>query len=173
MEHGAGKQVYTAGYGNRGFDGFVELVRRFGVTHLVDVRSVPQSSYWEDFRRERLERIVPPTGLKYVYMGDTLGGVRYSPVLCKDPGAVDIHPLFHDPEFRKGLTALCRALESPQRVICLMCGCKRPHNCHRSRLIGAALEDLGVKVLHIDADETVVPQPVVADSQRELQATLF
>lgn len=173
MEHGAGKQVYTAGYGNRGFDGFVELMRRFGVTHLVDVRSVPQSSYWEDFRRERLERIVPPTGLKYVYMGDTLGGVRNSPVLCKDPGAVDIHPLFHDPEFRKGLTALCKALESPQRVICLMCGCKRPHNCHRSRLIGAALEDLGVKVLHIDADETVVPQPVVADSQRELQATLF
>lgn len=167
------KQVYTAGYGNRGFDGFIELMRRFGVTHLVDVRSVPQSSYWEDFRRERLERIVPPTGLKYIYMGDTLGGVRNSPVLCKDPGAVDIHPLFHDPEFRKGLTALCKALESSQRVICLMCGCKRPHNCHRSRLIGAALEDLGVRVLHIDADETVVPRPVVADSQRELQATLF
>lgn len=173
VEQSTGKQVYTAGYGNRGFDGFVELMRRFGVTHLVDVRSVPQSSYWEDFRKERLERIVPPTGLKYVYMGDTLGGVRNSPVLCKDPEAVDIHPLFNDPDFRKGLTVLIKALDHPDRVICLMCGCKRPHGCHRSRLIGTALEDLGVGVVHIDADESLVPQSAVAESQREIQASLF
>lgn len=68
--------ILTAGYGNRGFDGFVALMKRHGVTHVVDVRSVPQSSYWEDFRRPRLERILPETGLRYVYMGDTLGGVR-------------------------------------------------------------------------------------------------
>ena len=67
--------IYTAGYGNRGFGAFIALVERFGITHLVDVRSVPQSIYWEDFRRQSLEVLVPPTGLKYIYMGDTLGGV--------------------------------------------------------------------------------------------------
>ncbi|HLP00187.1 MAG TPA: DUF488 family protein, partial [Fimbriimonas sp.] len=77
--------IYTAGYGNRGFPAFIELMARFGITHLVDVRSVPQSSYWEDFRRENLMALVPPTGLKYVYMGDTLGGVENSPALCREP----------------------------------------------------------------------------------------
>jgi hypothetical protein len=37
--------IFTAGYGNRGFDGFVALMKRHGVTYVVDVRSVPQSSY--------------------------------------------------------------------------------------------------------------------------------
>lgn len=150
--------LYTAGYGNRGFDAFIELVKRFGITHLVDVRSVPQSSYWEDFRRENLIDSVPRKGLKYVYMGDTLGGVKDSPVLCKDPDAVDIRPLFDEPELTKGLDALVKAFHTPGRVICLMCGCQRPHSCHRSRLLGRALIERGIDLAHIDGDESVVRQ---------------
>lgn len=150
--------LYTAGYGNRGFDGFIELIRRYGVTHLVDVRAVPKSSYWEDFRRENLMDLVPANGLKYVYMGDTLGGVRDSAVLCKDPDAVDIHPLFDDPELKKGLDALVKAISLPDRVVCLMCGCMRPHGCHRSRLLGRSLLERNIDLHHIDADNEVVRQ---------------
>ncbi|MBI1335155.1 MAG: DUF488 family protein [Armatimonadetes bacterium] len=150
--------LYTAGYGNRGFDGFIKLLNRYGVTHLVDVRAVPQSSYWEDFRRENLMDLVPARGLKYVYMGDTLGGVPNSAVLCKEPDTVDIQPLFADPELRKGLDALMKATDRPGRVVCLMCGCMRPHACHRSRLLGRALLDRGIDLRHIDADDEVVRQ---------------
>lgn len=150
--------LYTAGYGNRGFNGFVDLLRQHGVTHLVDVRAVPKSSYWEDFRRENLMDLIPAQGLKYVYMGDTLGGVRDSAVLCKDPDAVDIHPLFADPELKKGLDALVKAMSTPNRVLCLMCGCMRPHACHRSRLLGRALLDRGIDLAHIDGDDSLVRQ---------------
>jgi len=150
--------LYTAGYGNRGLDSFIELMRSYGVTHLVDVRAVPKSSYWEDFRRENLMDSIPARGLKYVYMGDTLGGVRDSAVLCKDPDSVDIQPLFADPELAKGLDALLKAMNAPGRVVCLMCGCMRPHGCHRSRLLGRALLEKGTDVHHIDADNEVVKQ---------------
>jgi uncharacterized protein (DUF488 family) len=150
-------RIYTAGYGNRGFDGFIELMFRFGVTHVVDIRSVPQSSYWEDFRRENLMDLVPGRGLKYVYMGDTLGGVQDSPILCKEPGAVDIEPLFELPSLALGIQTLLRAADQPERQLCLMCGCKRPHNCHRSRLLGEALLKVEVDLQHIDADDRVVP----------------
>lgn len=150
--------LYTAGYGNRGFDGFVKLMNQFGITHVVDVRAVPQSSYWEDFRRENLMDLIPARGLRYVYMGDTLGGVRNSAVLCKDPDSVDIQPLFHDPELKKGIEALLKAYSMPERVICLMCGCMRPNGCHRSRLLGRALLDLGVDLRHIDGDDAIVRQ---------------
>lgn len=165
--------ILTAGYGNRGFGPFIELMKRHGVTHLVDVRSVPQSSYWEDFRRPRLEQIVPPTGLRYVYMGDTLGGVPDSPVLCKEPEKVDLHPLFHDPKFRLGLEKLIAAAEDPRRTICLMCGCLRPHKCHRSRLIGEALISEGVEVLHLDDRGERVPHRDVIEQSKNVQASLF
>lgn len=179
-------RILTAGYGNRGFEAFIELIKRHRVTHLVDVRSVPQSSYWEDFRKQRLELIVPPTGIRYVYMGDTLGGVPQYPedapaaeeemahIFCKaDPSAVDLHPLFQDPTFRLGLTKLIRAAEDPTRTLCLMCGCLRPHKCHRSRLIGAALVEENVKVLHLDEKGEPVPQQLVAERTKPIQESLF
>jgi len=178
--------ILTAGYGNRGFGPFIELLKRHGVTHLVDVRSVPQSSYWEDFRRARLEQIVPPTGLKYVYMGDTLGGkpvyAEGSPaasdekahIFCKaDLSAVDLHPLLNDPNFRLGLEKLTKAAADSNRKICLMCGCLRPHNCHRSRLIGQALMAEGVEVLHLDDQGRPLTQQQVEAESQPLQTSLF
>jgi uncharacterized protein (DUF488 family) len=150
--------LYTAGYGNRGLEGFAELMRQYGVTHIVDIRAVPKSSYWEDFRRENLIDLIPARGFKYVYMGDTLGGVRDSAILCKDPDSVDLQPLFADPELAKGLEALLKAMNVPGRVMCLMCGCMRPHACHRSRLLGRALLDRGIDVHHIDSDNKLVRQ---------------
>lgn len=184
--------ILTAGYGNRGFPAFIELMKGHGVTHLVDVRSVPQSSYWEDFRRERLACIVPETGLKYVYMGDTLGGVPainphvYAapvideestgkpPIFCKsDPALIDLHPLFHDPGFRLGLAKLIQAASNSERRICLMCGCLRPHKCHRSRLIGAALMEKDIEVLHLDDRGEPVSQLQVTAEATPLQTALF
>ncbi|RYG22780.1 DUF488 domain-containing protein [bacterium] len=163
--------IFTAGYGNRGFDCFVALMKRHGVTHVVDVRSVPQSSYWEDFRRERFQRILPDAGLKYVYMGDTLGGVENSPVLCKDPDSVELAPFFDDPKLALGLDKLIQAAES--RTVCLMCGCLRPHRCHRFRLVGEALARRGIEVLHLDDKGEPVTQEQVAEQAKPLQTSLF
>lgn len=163
--------ILTAGYGNRGFAGFVALMERHGVTHVVDVRSVPQSSYWEDFRRPRLERILPEQGLRYVYMGDTLGGVPDSPILCKDPEAVPLEPLFDDPKLHLGLDRLIQAAQ--ERTVCLMCGCLRPHRCHRSRLIGEALARRGVVVLHLDDKGEPISHAQVVEEAKPLQKSLF
>ncbi len=163
--------ILTAGYGNRGFENFVALMKRHGVTHLVDVRSVPQSGYWEDFRRERLQRIVPEAGLRYVYMGDTLGGIENSPVLCKDPDSVELAPFFDEPKLALGLDKLIQAAES--RTVCLMCGCLRPHRCHRFRLVGEALDRRGVEVLHLDDQGEAVSHAAIAEQARPLQNSLF
>lgn len=183
--------ILTAGYGNRGFEGFIELLKRYEVTHFVDVRSVPQSSYWEDFRRQNLERLVPEKGLKYVWMGDTLGGKPSSPsdepneagtratydgassIFCKaEPNSIELQPLFDDPKFKVGLQKLVAAASGAKRQLCLVCGCKRPHLCHRSRLIGAALLEQGVEVLHVNEREQIVTQEQVA-TESAPQPSLF
>lgn len=160
------------GYGNRGYEAFLGLLREHRFTHLVDVRSVPQSSYWEDFRRERLSYLLSQTEIKYVYMGDTLGGVENSPVLCKDPGSVDIEPLRKEPKLEKGVAKLIEAASDTRKRIVLMCGCLRPHKCHRSRLLGPALVERGVNYLHVGDEGTFVAQAQI-EAEAEPQASLF
>ncbi len=164
--------IYSVGYGNRGYEAFLDLLRRYQFTHLVDVRSVPQSSYWEDFRRERLVYLLSQTEIKYVYMGDTLGGVENSPVLCKDPGSVDLEPLLREPKLELGLNKLIDATSDPSRKIVLMCGCLRPHRCHRSRLLGPGLVERGVEYLHLNDQGEPVPQAQV-ELEAEPQGSLF
>ncbi len=144
-------------------------MKSLGITHWVDVRSVPQSSYWEDFRRENLAKLVPAAGFRYVYMGDTLGGVQDSPILCREPGAVDLAPLFVSESFQLGLTKLIEAMSDPRRVMCLMCGCKRPQGCHRFRLVSEALLERGIDVVHIDERDILVAHSV---ARLEIQPTL-
>jgi uncharacterized protein (DUF488 family) len=104
-------------------------------------------------------------------MGDTLGGVENSPVLCKDPDSVDLDPLFDQPKLALGLDKLMQAAES--RTVCLMCGCLRPHRCHRFRLVGEALSRRGVEVLHLDANGDLIAQVQVAEQAKPLQTSLF
>lgn len=163
--------IYTIGYGNRGFEAFIKSVKSFQITHLVDVRSIPQSSYWKDFGRENLDRTIPLSDLKYVYMGDTLGA--HQPEGGDFPKVEGIHPQTHNPNFRRGLTALVKAMRVPDRRICLMCGCMRPHACHRSSLVGEALVAEGVEVLHIDAADQTETQAEVMLAIAGLQSSLF
>ena len=166
-------RVLTAGYGNLGFERFLDRIREHRVTHLVDVRAVPHSAYWEAFRKAELERRMADTEIRYIWMGDTLGGPRDAPLLCKDPSAVDLTPLLAEKRFQLGLEKLIKAADDPNRNILLMCGCLRPHKCHRSRLIGEALTARGVEVLHLDENGVPVPHEIVAEESKSPQASLF
>lgn len=166
-------KIWTAGYGNRGYEGFVKLLHRYHVTHIVDVRSVPQSAYWEDFRLERLQRLLPESGIKFAYMGDRLGAVPNSNAACRQPDTVDFDALAHERRLGEGVDRLICAAEVPGRVVCLMCGCMRPETCHRSKLLGPQLEARGVEVVHIGADGNAMSQAEVASLWEPRQASLF
>jgi len=105
-------------------------------------------------------------------MGDTLGGVENSPVLCKDPFSVDLEPLRREPRLSLGVGKVIEAASDPSRRILLMCGCLRPHRCHRSRLLGPAFMERGVELLHLsDKGEPVGQRQVELEAQP--QGSLF
>lgn len=166
-------RILTAGYGNLGFDGFIDRLRTHGVTHLADVRAVPWSSYYVEFRREELVKRMPPTGIRYVYMGDTLGGIKGSSALCKQPGEIEPAPLFDRPELHLGMSKLIQAAADPDKVICLMCGCLRAEKCHRSWLLGEVLFERGVEVIHLGAEGEMLSQSSVMSLREPAQSALF
>lgn len=162
--------IYTAGYGNLGFEGYLERLKALEVTHLVDVRRIPGSKYWVDFCRPRLEDLLQPTGIRYVWMGDTIGGIGDRETPLDANGQPDYEFFWRDPVFQKGLDKVQLASQKRGWQVCLMCGCLRPQNCHRGFLIGPAFLDRGVEIVHVEADGGLVPH---SEAMRAVQASLF
>ena len=65
--------ILTIGYGLREIVELIALLERHGVEYVGDVRSVPYSRRPE-YAREQFERLLGAAGIRYVFLGDTLGG---------------------------------------------------------------------------------------------------
>jgi uncharacterized protein (DUF488 family) len=155
--------VFTIGYGSRSFDEFARVLDDQRIEYLIDVRSVPYSRHNLDFTRERLRVLLRHRGIRYVFMGDSLGG-RPSDPECYRQGRVDYTVVRDKYFYRDGIGRIRTAWEKGLRVV-LMCSEGRPQECHRSKLIGRTLEDEHISVVHLD--ETGAPK-----SQEEVIALL-
>jgi len=140
--------IYTIGYGNRSMDQFLELLRRYHIEFLVDVRSQPYSRANQPFSRDGLEKTLKNCGMRYIFMGDTLGG-RPRDESCYIDGRVNYLQVREKAFYQKGITHLRHAWER-QTPVALMCAEIKPHECHRSKLIGNSLCELHIDVAHID-----------------------
>lgn len=167
---GNGQVIYTIGYGDRPFSEFCDRLSRHAIRYVIDVRSRPVSrldAYCED----ALEAALAARGVRYVWMGEELGGKPSDPA-CYVDGHVS-YPLVAQREFfRRGLERLVRAAQGGHRVA-LMCSELDPERCHRSKLIGVELERLGVSVVHIDRDGTLAKQAEVMNRITGGQGFLF
>ncbi len=140
--------ILTVGYGQRSVTDVIELVRRHIVNFVIDVRTSPASKFQPEFNRESLQSRLQEAGIRYVFMGDSLGG-RPSDPTCYLDGHVMYELVRQRDFFKAGLERLRNASDGGHRV-CLLCAEAKPEDCHRSKLIGAALEELGFEVQHID-----------------------
>lgn len=151
--------IYTIGYGKRGIDELIATLKEHGIDFLVDVRSTPYSKFKPEFSKDALAAALQRHGIRYVFMGDLLGG-RPDDEECYVNGKVDYERLKVTEPFRRGIGRLRSAWEKELRV-CVMCSEGRPEECHRSKLIGEVLEAEDIPVRHIDADGNVVSQQAI------------
>jgi uncharacterized protein (DUF488 family) len=164
--------LLTFGYGSRSKEEVFVLLRRHRVDYVVDVRSVPWSRYRPDFSQDRLAASLRYNGVRYVFMGDELGGRPESPACYDGDGRVDYRACALQPAFRKGVQRLRNAWEAGHSVV-LMCSEGRPEDCHRTKLVATALVEAGVNVRHIDECGELRTHEEVLDRLRGHQTTLL
>lgn len=164
--------LLTLGYGKRSIGEAIGLLKQHDVRFLVDVRSAPYSRYHPDFSHDALKEHLKAHGITYLYMGEELGG-RPKDRSCYDAQDRVLYEVCRErPAFRRGIERLRTAWEQGRRVA-LLCSESQPENCHRSKLIGPALADQGIEVLHLDGDGAVVSQQDVMSRMEGGQPTLF
>jgi uncharacterized protein (DUF488 family) len=163
--------IYTIGYGTRELEAFLEVLQINQIRYLLDVRSRPYSSYKSEFSKNALQTFLEKNGIRYLFMGDTLGGQPDDPS-CYTEGKVDYEKVAKQPYYLTGIKRLHKASHQEQRVV-LMCSEGKPEYCHRSKLIGQTLTNEGVEVLHIDEQDAVISQKDVLLRLTGGQTSLF
>jgi uncharacterized protein (DUF488 family) len=153
--------IYTIGHGRAGFAEVAAVLEQHGVPTIVDVRSQPFSRHAPEFSRRVLEELATTAGLGYRWMGDVLGGRPDDPALLLPDGGPDYDAIRRSARFQAAVLDL--AAVAAEAKVALLCAEERPEHCHRALLIAPALEERGLRVIHLLHDGTALAhQPPLA-----------
>lgn len=163
--------IYTIGYGARSVEELAAVLHGCGIEYLIDVRTAPYSRFKPEFSKDALEAALKGHGIRYVYLGDSLGGRPADPT-CYVDDKVDYARVQDKAFYRAGIARIQTAFAQQRRVM-LMCSEGKPEECHRSKLIGATLTALGIPVAHIDENDQIRTQAEVQERLDGPQLGLF
>ena len=149
------KKVFTIGHSNHEPEIFLELLKKFSITALADVRSTPYSKYNNQFNRELLKSKLIENGIKYVFLGKELGA-RSSDLNCYDNNQVQYGLLAKTELFQQGIERIRQG--SQKYRVCLMCSEKDPIDCHRMILVTKELVHKEFEIFHILSDGEIEPE---------------
>jgi uncharacterized protein (DUF488 family) len=155
----AAPTLYTIGHGSRELPAFLGVFAAHRIECLVDVRAYPSSKRHPHFARAALEPALAKAGIRYVWEGAALGGMRRprrdSPhVGVRDAAFRGFADHMASAAFKQAVDTLVARGQAARTVF--MCAETQPAHCHRS-FIADALLARGITVMHLVAADDVRP----------------
>ena len=163
-------ELFTVGHSNHPFDAFAELLKQHRIDVLVDTRSSPYSQYVTHFNREAIQAELPTRGIKYLYLGEELGGRPDGAEFYDEAGHVRYHRVAESAKFLGGIERVEAGIRKFR--VALMCSEEDPTVCHRFLLVSRVLAKRGVAVFHIRGDGSVQADADLRDAAL-FQGSLF
>jgi uncharacterized protein (DUF488 family) len=171
----AERTVWTIGHSNHPLEVFLDLLGQHRIELLVDVRSSPYSGHVSHFNREAIGGPLEAREIRYLFLGNLLGGRADDGRFYDQEGFVRYDRLADSPGFQQGIDQLLGQIETSRAA--LMCGEEDPAACHRRLLLGRVLAARGVCVMHIRGDGRSQSEQEIAAEQwfqkTKGQLTLF
>jgi len=128
--------IYTIGHSSRSLDKFIQILKKYKIERVVDVRRFPVSTRYPHFNRENLEKVLRPSKIEYFWLGDLLGGYRSG----------GFEKYMETDQFKEGIEKLLSLTLDGKTTI--MCAEIVWFRCHR-RFISDYLVRRGHEVIHI------------------------
>ncbi len=158
----ASHPIYTIGHSNHDVPTVIDLLKKYKVVTLFDVRTLPYSRHAPQFNQKRIVEPLAAAGIRYEYLGKMLGGRPEDPSVYKSGKVptdwknllleVEYPKVMKKDYFQEGIKQVIE--ESRSKNVAIMCAEEDPANCHRHHLLGRYLTEHGYKVLHIRKDGT-------------------
>ena len=141
-------ELFTIGYSGYEREELAAELRKHGVGCVVDVRSVPASSYRTEFNAEPLKHFLKKHGILYGHMPEEFGAQQEDVRFYQADGYMDFEAFAASKAFQRGMRRIASA-ERMGIVCALMCAEKDAMNCHRAILIARHFREAGWRVTHI------------------------
>lgn len=145
--------IYTIGHSTHQLDYFLELLKRYSINCLVDVRSVAASAYNPQYNKEPLSNFLKNNDITYLHFANEFGARHTDIELLDEDGKVDFEKVRKSWNFKNGVERLRLGIDKGF-IIALMCSESDPFDCHRFSMVSIALEKDGFSVIHILKDKT-------------------
>lgn len=163
--------LWTVGHSNHELDAFMGLIEVAEADFMIDVRSYPYSRFAPHFNRESLQTEVTRRGMKYLFLGESLGGRPSRNEHYDGEGHALYGPMADEPAFGAAITRLLDGAQNHRLL--LVCSCGQPVACHRRLLVGKVLCESGAELQHILPDGTVGRESTVVLTDSRHQDSLF
>ncbi len=133
------KVIYSIGYGGRSWEEFANLLRKYDVKLVVDVRRWPTSKRMPWTEKKNIEALLSTRGIEYLWLGELLGGYREG----------GYKRYMETSEYRLGVRVVAGlSLALRKGFLAIMCMERLWFRCHR-RFICDTLTRMGFTVVHI------------------------
>lgn len=148
--------IYTIGHSTRQLDELIDILKRYQINELIDVRSMPRSRHTPQFNGDNLAKELPKINIGYQHLV-ALGGLRHTTNDSLNKGWRNTSfrgyaDYMQTNDFAKGIDRLLEV--ATNKTVAIMCAEAVPWRCHRS-LIGDALLVREIKVIDIfDANKS-------------------
>lgn len=133
--------IYTIGHSNHDADKFLALLAKYNITALVDVRSIPSSGRFPQFKKRSLEDLCARRQIAYRHcpeLGNKVDGIAH---------------LLRQPEGQAALQELIIAAHDRQSgATAYMCAEADWRDCHRQVIAQKLQQDFAVTSTHILRD---------------------
>lgn len=141
------EMCFTIGHSNHSIENFLEMLKKWKIEYLIDIRSIPYSKHTKQFNKEELIKQILKNGLQYRYLGNMVGGgiIRFHNSSKNIPKLKELRTR---EKFKSGIRIL-HTFILKKKKIALMCSEKDPFTCHRFFLVSYCLQKKDVKINHI------------------------
>ncbi len=137
--------LYTVGHSNRTIYELLMLLQLADINCVVDVRSVPASSYAPQFNKEPLSMFLKRNNIYYMHFGEEFGARRNDSVI---DGQVNFEVAAKTEKFQQGVARIYNGLKRNFHIA-FMCSEANPLSCHRFSLVSRYFFEHDVDVKHI------------------------
>lgn len=137
--------MFSIGYATKDINVYIDQLHHHGVNVVADIRSVPYSKVFHDYHQEAFQVALKKSNIRYVYLGLELGPRSKDPGHYNKDKQVQFDRLMNSELFRSGIDRLFAGIDKGFTVA-LSCAEKDPAICHRSLLVGWALQHQFKKV---------------------------
>lgn len=158
-------EIYTIGHSNYDVSRLVDMLNKYNINCVIDIRGIPYSKYNVQYNKETIQKTLRNLGFTYIYMAKEFAAKRESKISYNEEGYADFNKVINEESFKSGIERLKIRINKGYRIA-LLGAMQEPIRCHRSILVGRELEKQGFRVNHILHDYSIC-------NQREIENMLL